>query len=347
MSYQISVKIYVKLIVIFLLSTVLLACTENTTYSTQQGHEELSALTSRLTGNNITPSSHWPYSEAYLAQRHTIYQQLQQAPLTAEQQATLDYLIINQRYVRRFIPWPSQSAVLSPTWLAQNPAALAEAANWLALVHQRLQQGENSKIRLNTYQLAQMQQKLQALKPFSEPYFVTAHSQLSAYLANYSPRNRLGLSQLPNGSQWYQSKLNYFAAKVQPPLQWLTQVQQQLKSHASKAEIEVFIPQIPNKVCSGFDWQQGFCDRQVLPQPLTLSQPQQRAVLALMEVDLGVHYQLWTTQQAMQSLKLRGIKPSDAQKMLDYILRHPAQSFIYAQALFHSPAQRTVYNAES
>ena len=54
-----------------------------------------------------------PFTDAYLARRHAIYQQLMQMKLTVAQTNQVNYLVIAERFPERYFAWPAHTDVLS------------------------------------------------------------------------------------------------------------------------------------------------------------------------------------------------------------------------------------------
>lgn len=154
-----------------------------------------------LNEQKVDEVKYLPFSEAYLKDRHLILKNVAFTTLTAEQQSELQYLIIQERYPERYLPWPAITNVAKYLNSAQKAA-------WQKLVVSKLKEAQESKIFYNRYELEQ-------LIDYSKSDNL---DDLQAYLEGYKPRSRLGLYQLPNGKEWYQSKINYYYSAVEKPL---------------------------------------------------------------------------------------------------------------------------------
>ncbi|MCF2861268.1 hypothetical protein ABMY44_03715 [Pseudoalteromonas sp. Cnat2-41] len=319
-----------SLILFALLTT---GCSEPQSISATTSQQALVQLNAKLTGDLTSPLTPWPYSDAYLKQRHDLYQQFDRAALSNAQRATLDYLITEQRYVRRYQPWPLSSAIFRSEQALQDSQTQEQAAQWLELVKSRLQQGEQSQIFVNRYELAMMQGEVERLIELADnSKLKSAAAQLQQYLANYRPRNQLGLSQLPNGTQWYQAKLNYYTGRVQAPIKWLMQIQSKLATLSEYGIAPLRQPDNDQRDV-GLDWRQGYVNKRLWAQQQSLSVEQTRLALLYMELDIGIHSQLWTEQMALTSLAKQGISERRAKQMVYEVVAYPAMSFIYGHLI--------------
>ena len=95
---------------------------------------------------------------------------------------------------------------------------------WLKLTQDTLDSAKQSNLKLNKVELALLQRYVLSAIGSSEaqPALKSHIRAFSDYLASYKPRGSVGLRGLPNGTQWYQSKLNYFSGEVHSPLEWVT-----------------------------------------------------------------------------------------------------------------------------
>ncbi|WP_404339455.1 hypothetical protein [Pseudoalteromonas mariniglutinosa] len=323
---------------ILLLTMLLSACSEQSEQqkTLAQGHAEIIALNKLLhVQAQDSTKLYWPFSEQYLAARHTIYQDLKDQQLTQQQMAQLNYLIIAERFPERFLPWPRQVNVISN---AKQVTETGDEAlnNWLQFVHHKLIEAEQSNLRLNRLEVNQLRGYLLAFKQFDS---LPAVSVLDNYLQSYKPRPTLGLMALSNGKEWYQSKLNYFTAKTQSPLQWLAQLQSLMTEYSGDVAIVIdekrshsspfildFLTASEGEL--GFDWQLNYLEPHQSKRQLTKAE--QYFWLVMMETDLGIHYHSWTTQQAQFNLMKRlGLTEQKANWLIKDIVFYPAMSFLF------------------
>ncbi len=271
-----------------------------------------------------------PFSEAYLARRHELLNsQLSNPDATAQKE--LNYLKIQERYPERFLPWPAHLPVLNnlTTYATQ-----AQVEDWLTLVKARLETGLESNIKLSRSDLRLITEQLAR----------TAHSSaaltaLTRYLSNYKPRAMPGLQQLPNGKEWYQSKLNFYGNIQAPPNQVLAQLanESELERLGQLADVtfnlkEPAILTLAGSDCSkvgGLNWRDGFINI-----PATVAQCQQQLqqyeslLRVLMEIDIGIHVQGWSTKQAVVALNSRlALNEQQAQQLVNNIIYFPATIF--------------------
>ncbi|MFY8272655.1 hypothetical protein AAEU32_00705 [Pseudoalteromonas sp. SSDWG2] len=308
----------------------LCSCSQEPQYPAEKALDEIKALNAVLVGNANTAEVFWPYSEPYLKARHTIYSRVNIDSLNDAQLQTLNYLTIEERFVRRYQPWhllfdlsPLLTRLGEPQWQS-------ELASWLTFVEYKMMEAQRSKIFINQIELAHINNQLSVLSDSPMRKELTSSVQsLQKYLATYVPRNQLGLSQLPNGGDWLQTKLNYYSNDVHSPIQWLTAIQSQLKSYESELVAALPEPRT-NELASDLDWRQGFADLKGWAKLQNLSSEQKKMALIWMELDLGVHAQMWDEELVFNLMAQRGIAQPIAQQLLDKVLRNPGQSFIYA-----------------
>ena len=343
------------LIWICFLALFLSACgdTNNQYQSKEQAQQALQTLNQflRPTGE-IKPvnKQQFPFNDAYLKERHSIYQAMQTLELTPVAQRTLDYLIIAERFPQRYFTWPVYIPVLDNMLdYNQQHDITANINNWLSFTQQQLILAKESKLRLNSIELntlqAQVTKNLARVDlPENLKHTLT---EFNDYLALYAPRGSVGLHGISNGGSWYQSKLNYFSGVTKAPINWLVAVQSQLKEMQQEAySIHVAVDHrysvlaqrfaLSNKKLVGFDWAQ---DYQSLigyaGQAATgLSNEERTFWLAMMETDLGIHYHAWTVQQAkVNLLKRLKMTPQQVDYLVADIIFYPAQSFAFATLL--------------
>lgn len=295
----------------------LVACSEKpiqTTYAEAQlGIKELNIAL--LNEQKIDGVNFLPFSEPYLENRHHILKNVAFATLTAEQQSELQYLIIQERYPERYLPWPALTNVAKHLNSAQK-------ATWQKLVVSKLKEAQESKIFYNRYELEQ-------IIDYSKSDDL---DELLEYLKDYKPRSRLGLYQLPNGKEWYQSKINYYYSAVEKPLTLLAKIQKASSEQKSNSTImEHFdLLEVAKQNCkteAGLNWIEQYINLPATFKNCDMSKLSEyrKAVLVLAEVDLGIHYQAWSEQQALvtlvQKLKIDNIQ---AKAFLKEIVFKPA-----------------------
>ena len=271
--------------------------------------------TALLNEQKVDEVKYLPFSEAYLKDRHLILKNVAFTSLTAEQQSELQYLIIQERYPERYLPWPAITNV------AKHLNSVQKAA-WQKLVVSKLKEAQESKIFYNRYELEQ-------LIDYSKSDNL---DDLQAYLEGYKPRSRLGLYQLPNGKEWYQSKINYYYSAVEKPLTLLAKIQKASSEQKSNSTIlENFdLLEVAKQNCkieAGLNWIEQYINLPATFKNCDMSKLSEyrKAVLVLAEVDLGIHYQAWSEQQALvtlvQKLEIDNIK---AKALLTDIIFKPA-----------------------
>ncbi|MBQ4849509.1 hypothetical protein [Pseudoalteromonas sp. MMG012] len=274
-----------------------------------------------------------PFSEAYLARRHHLYGSVAVDVLTQAQQQELEFLQIQERYPERFLPWPVQVNMLEN--LGTNNEKLAA---WSHLVQTRLQQAIDSKIYLSRYERDRLLRYITTTTPQ-----VGSIVSLETYLDTYKPRTALGLYQLPNGKEWYQSKLNYYYGLTKAPSKTLNVVQQALASQGKKSSIDIddsngrhftlHYLQAHCQLINGLNWIDSYIN---LPETarhcaFSIKPDTKHLILALMEIDLGIHYQGWSHKQASVTLQAR-IKLVDEQTaaLIESVLLYPGSIFSLA-----------------
>lgn len=266
-----------------------------------------------------------PFSEAYLEQRHIALNSANLQLFTEHQIKELQYLIIQERYPERYLPWPAAINV------AMNLGE-AQKKEWQKLVLKRLEDAKQSKILYN-------RNELKKLKMYSKSESLT---ELNDYFKTYKPRSRLGIYQLPNGKEWYQSKVNHYLGSVENPQVVLANIQaltNEYDNHENDLEV-LSLVEIAKKHCSivdGLNWEHKFvnlhatfeqCEKQKLI-------AYKQLILVLAEIDLGIHFQAWSEQQAMVVLNQKlSLQPEQAMDFLDYIVMKPAAVLSLARIYF-------------
>ncbi|MCO7250539.1 hypothetical protein [Pseudoalteromonas sp. Ps84H-4] len=330
--------------IVFLLvaSVMITACSEQPPRFNHfdEGQQALSNINNLLSNQSSSDSvTSWPFSNEYLQARHLNYQGLKSIALDESQQAQLNYLIIAERYPERYFVWPEQRDVVSRA-INKKDYSAQKLAKWLELVQTQLMQAEESSLKLNKIELKLLHSMVQNHLTNNDDEVVhSALSKLEQYLSQYTPRSKLGLVGLANGKDWYQSKLNYFGAKTQPPLTWLSNIQSQLKqiaihnvafhlptSHSTPLVMQFFSQ---DENVAGLDWQLEY--RDPLQSKRELSAGEQYFWLVMMETDLGIHYHTWSEQQARVNLiKRLGVTKQEADWLIEDIILYPATSFIFS-----------------
>ena len=318
--------------------------------------EAQSALISLNTALSAQPNSQvtqlsneqLPFTDAYLERRHAIYQQLMQMQLSAEQTNQVNYLVIAERFPERYFAWPAQTNVLAiMLTMAKNDAQYKNIEQWLRFVKSQLEAAEQSNLKLNKVEHSYLKKYVQqAINRTNTPVELNAAlSELNNYLAHYKPRGSIGLSGLANGSQWYQSKLNYFANAVLSPLEWLSRIDSKFKSmqsqkqqttvEASNASQLTTLLLTDSKI-AGLDWLTGYTLLPLRANALQLEPADELLYMAMMETDLGVHYHAWTLSQArLNLLKRLNISEEEATLLVEDILFYPGQAFSFAPQLLN------------
>ncbi|WP_105255148.1 hypothetical protein [Pseudoalteromonas sp. T1lg75] len=311
----------------------LAGCSDAPNLNSEQAIAALQQLNARLSGEKGDASQPWPYTPEYLKQRHDIYNAIARSQLTPNQAQTLDYLITEERFVRRYQPWPLAAKIDASSAFFQDPLWQEGLAKWLRFVEQALEQGQQSKIYLNAVEMAHIQAQLGQIKTQSTvPVLNSAIASLETYLSRYMPRNQLGLGQLPNGAQWYQAKINYYSNQVRSPIQWYTHILGEQKG-LKGLNVQPLPEHEGAKIMPDLDWRQSYGDLRGWAKAQQLTPSQRYMALIWMEVDLGVHAQMWSEQFAYTALANKGIDAGGATRILMQVLAHPGQSFIYADAV--------------
>ncbi|KAF7770183.1 hypothetical protein PCIT_a3167 [Pseudoalteromonas citrea] len=268
-----------------------------------------------------------PFSEAYLKQRHFLYERADITSFDVSQQSELAYLKIQERYPERFLPWPAQTNILR-NLTTKN----ASVEHWSTFVVQRLSDAKESKILLSRYER-------NTLSGYIEEASDEAN-ELKAYLAQYKPRTRLGLYQHPNGKEWYQSKLNYYYGISKSPNETLNQIQKELASLGKKGSLALSVPDTNHFALSylkvhcdlvqGLNWVDSYVNLPATAKQCIASHKSEitRLLLSLMEIDIGLHYQGWSEQQARVTLQARvRMTDFDANKFVAGTVLYPATVF--------------------
>ncbi|TMP24598.1 hypothetical protein CWB99_22020 [Pseudoalteromonas rubra] len=278
-----------------------------------------------------------PFTEPYLEQRHNLLARADLDSLTETAQQEIQYLSIQQRYPERFLPWPAH---LNIAKIAQQQLTSSQLDDWYKYVELRLNAARESKIVLSR---VEKQQLLDYLTPD-----VTRHSsaaqELVAYLESYRVRSSLGMYQLPNGKEWYQSKLNFYSGSVRAPEALFGELQSlagKTNDAPMKINVGMYEPVVHQLLANcdkvpGLNWRDGFVSlSQTVSQcKKTLTKGEAQVALSMMEVDLGVHYFAWSQKQALLALQSRlALNEDQAFVVLKNILFYPATSFVLLESV--------------
>ncbi|KAF7786386.1 hypothetical protein PRUB_a0938 [Pseudoalteromonas rubra] len=273
-----------------------------------------------------------PFTELYLKKRHDL---LQRADLNsfgemAAQEA--QYLSIQQRYPERFLPWPVH--INLPDVAQERGVLSSQLDTWYGYVESRLNEARESKIVLNRLERNQL---LEHLTPKVTKQSQAAR-QLAEYLKSYRVRSSLGMYQLPNGKEWYQSKLNFYSGTVNAPESLLSELQSVTSDSRNSVEVnykasDPLVHQLLAKCdrVAGLNWRDQFVSlRQTASQcDANWTKGELRFATVMMEVDLGVHYFAWSQKQALLALQSRlALNEDQAFVVLKNILFFPATSFV-------------------
>ncbi|WP_052262085.1 hypothetical protein [Pseudoalteromonas luteoviolacea] len=295
-----------------------------------------------LDSTNASIEQVLPYDELYLAQRNTLLNSLDKAQLTLNDQNTLTYLTIQQRYPERYLGWPMQSNIVEKALEHFTPQ---QVDAWLKRTQTRLVSARESNILLSRIERAQLLTYLSTTKHQSNE-----KEALTVFLQQYKTRSGIGLSQLPNGSEWYQSKLNYYTGDVNSPYELasvlstviedapkdITANKQLLASTVLPTALALL--DVGCEHAKGLNWRDHFIDiRTTIGQCKGQTDRNVLHVVALIaEVDLGVHAFSWSQQQAMHRLQTRlNLNEAQAYALLKSIVFYPATILAFLDQLKH------------
>ena len=286
------------------------------------------------------------FSDAYLAKRHAIYQSLMDMQLESNQIAQVNYLVIAERFPERYFNWPAQINVLENMLAFDGTKHKPDnIIKWLKLTQDQLDSAKHSNLKLNKVELSLLNSYVdETLKNNKVQGALQSHLRaFSVYLSNYKVRGSVGLRGLANGSEWYQSKLNYFSGAVHSPLEWASLLNKKinmLKVTESISNVDVpktheysFIVQVvkSSKQIPGLGWQSHYLDLPSMAANMNASASNSALMLVMMETDVGIHYHAWTLPQAKVNLiKRLKISPEFAQYLVEDIILYPGQSFSFA-----------------
>ncbi|WP_240036261.1 hypothetical protein [Pseudoalteromonas sp. A757] len=296
----------------------------------QELRTSLISLNSSLSHSSTDNISVLPFTEGYLQLRHALLaSDLDDSDVMAHKE--LDYLRIQERYPERYLPWPGNITVLKNV---ENRVSGEELEQWLAFVTTKLKEADESNIRLNRFEREAIIKQLE-----NSAIDAPSRSTLLSYLGDYKPRAMLGLHQLPNGKEWYQSKLNFYGAIQESPNKVLA-ILSKIDEKNSKSIVlnttlntqQPYILELLPANCqriSGLNWRDGFINVPSTVAKCTKAIEQHKAlIVTLMAVDLGIHYQGWSQKQAFVALNSKlALNEQQAQQLIANIVYFPATIF--------------------
>lgn len=290
-----------------------------------------------------------PFTASYLDKRHGIYQRLMDMQLTQAQVELVNYLVIAERSAERYFAWPAQVNVLNNMLSLDSSSQSLKIINqWLKFSQQQLDDAKASNLKLNKIELMRLKRYVHsALVNEETPNELLAQlNTFNEYLTAYQPRGNPGLRGLANGSEWYQSKLNYYSGKVHPPLQWVVLLNNKIKTLTPvifNTELEkthqysFLVHYLKNDTqIEGLDWLSNYKNLAEMAKNKQLSLSEKTRMLAIMETDVGIHYHAWTLPQAkINLLKRLNINEDDAQYLVEDIVLYPGQSFVFSSQVLN------------
>lgn len=322
-------KYSLALLTSILLSTLTACGDSNLSLNEQEFSSELRALNSALYRQSDLKINELPFTEAYLERRHSILSNKLLSSNVAIH-SELDYLRIQQRYPERYLPWPGNVPVVT---YIQEKVSTEVVDKWFLFVKSKLVEASESNIRLNRLEHQGLLEQLT-----SADIALQSRDDLISYLNSYKPRAMLGLHQLPNGKEWYQSKLNFYGSIKTSPNKVLANLTK-LTVHDTNT-VPLVMPNLHRpyilellpdscKRLEGLNWRDGFVN---LPASVAkckqVRKQHKMLLLTIMEVDLGLHYQGWSQQQAFVVLNSRlALNEQQAQQLIANIVYFPATIF--------------------
>ncbi|WP_260492190.1 hypothetical protein [Pseudoalteromonas maricaloris] len=307
------------------------ACSEHKpVVNYQELRTSLISLNSSLSHSSTDDITVLPFTEGYLQLRHALLSSsLNEPDVMAHKE--LDYLRIQERYPERYLPWPSHIPVLKNV---EGRVSAEELDLWLNFVITKLKEADESNIRLNRFERDAIIKQLE-----DSNIDAPSRSTLLTYLNDYKSRAMLGLHQLPNGKEWYQSKLNFYGAIQESPnkvLAMLSKIDEKksksivlnTKPNTQQPYILELLPANCQRI-SGLNWRDGFINVPSTVAKCTKAIEQHKAlIVTLMAVDLGIHYQGWSQKQAFVALNSKlALNEQQAQQLIANIVYFPATIF--------------------
>lgn len=288
----------------------------------------------RVSAPETTTTNILPYTDEYLKARHEIYTQLAEQVKTSE----VNYLLIGERFPQRYLPWPVQSDLAKTIHKMSN----AQQDSWFNFVSLKLAEAAESKIRLTQFEYNELVKSIENSRIES-----AAALALLKQLKSYIPRSRLGIDQVTNGSDWYQSKLNYFAGSVNKPLDWMQIVSIKLAEEHKVAPIALnysdwstaLVQQFVMSQCdsvAGYDWQFHYQNVYATTEQCSLQLDADSSYFwaTLMMLDLGLHYQGWNQQLAETFLAARvNLDDETMRDLIHQIALFPSSVFVLMQKM--------------
>lgn len=318
-----------KLLIVFCILQTLNGCEKSQNLKpTNELIYDLKALNNLfLLHDTAQTNTIWPFSNQYLKQKNTLLLTL----LAKNKQQlgdkrTVELLLIEQRFTERFFPWPYNSNPISNYFNSTQQVNSLDVGVYLDNVMQTMQLAAKDHIKLNRIELAMLKSQVSIAKALVDrDEIVLSLTKFELFLADYIPRRSLGLGTLPNGKDWYQTRLNYFLNKPLAPNMILSRIIAiQTKSHSNQKFVRCFITdQCINS--QGIDWRSGYSDRLLEFENIKFGLEQ--AIIA--EVDFGIHAQAWSQEHALTVLTRKlSIKTSEAEQILTKIVLEPALALV-------------------
>ncbi|MEK0157836.1 hypothetical protein WLQ65_01535 [Pseudoalteromonas piscicida] len=307
------------------------ACSEHKqVVSYQELRSSLISLNNSLSHSSTDNITVLPFTEGYLQLRHALLSSsLNEPDVMAHKE--LDYLRIQERYPERYLPWPSNISVLKNV---KDKVSGEELELWLTFVITKLKEADESNIRLNRLEREALMLQLE-----DSDIDVPSRATLLAYLDDYKPRAMLGLHQLPNGKEWYQSKLNFYGAIQESPNKVLATLSKIDEKNSKSIELKItpntqqpYILELLPTNCqrvAGLNWRDGFINVPSTVAKCTKAIERHKAlIVTLMAVDLGIHYQGWSQKQAFVVLNSKlALNEQQAQQLIANLVYFPATIF--------------------
>ncbi|AOT09070.1 hypothetical protein [Pseudoalteromonas luteoviolacea] len=306
-----------------------------------QFKERVQALNWFMLDNTIASAEKvMPYDELYLFRRNSLLNTLDQSQIAPNDKDTLAYLTIQQRYPERYLGWPMQSNIAKKALEHFN---YQQVDAWLNRTQKRLESARDSNILISRIEKEQLLAYLAETKHQSDE-----KEALTVFLQQYNTRSGIGLSQLPNGTEWYQSKLNYYLGHVSTPHD-LTRLLNAVKADVPKnispnkqlltSSVQPAALMLLDEGCEhapGLNWRDHFIDiRKTVAQcQLSIDKDTLKIAAIVAEVDLGVHAFSWSQQQAMHRLQTRlNLNEAQAYALLKSIVFYPATILVFLEQL--------------
>ena len=316
---------------ILLISLFLSACGEpSKPQDTQQLARQYKELNILLTNNgNPVDTIVFPFSEHYLKQKSQLLDAWYEQANTLDEQTLneLELLIIEQRYTERFFPWPFQTNPVKHYAARFSPFDDKRVAQYINHTRLTMESASKNKIKLGKEHYQSLLTHVEHAKEYLQQYPLShkALSSFSDYLSAYLPRRTSGLGSLPNGKEWYQTRLNYFVGTAIEPKNIINQIlilQPKIENNAA------YLNCFGTHQCSnnqGIDWRTNYSNRK--SEFIDIQFGYEQSVLA--EVDFGVHLQNWTTEHALTVIKEKlRVNDEKAKNLFETIIDEPALAMV-------------------